>query len=238
MTKKAVYEDDSLRCVMGETLRPGGFSLTERAISFCNIREEDTRALDIGCGMGATVDYLQTEYDIEAFGIDPSEKLIQLGKDSYGLNLTIGKGESLPYEDNYFDLVFTECTLSLMDDHKKAMEEVYRVLKPNGYYIVSDVYAKRIEYIEDLKETHVQSCLRNLFDLDILSMEIEDIGFKIIALEDWSFYLKQLMVDIIFKYGSMKEFWNITSCGNCDDFREKLGLCKPGYFLMLGQKEV
>lgn len=237
MIKKAVYEDDSIKCVTGDTLRPGGFFLTERAISLCNMEKESIRALDIGCGMGATVNYLQFEFGIEAYGIDPSEKLIKQGKDKYKLPLIIGRGELLPYEENFFDLVFTECTLSLMEDPEKTMEEVYRVLKPSGYFIISDIFAKRPEYIEELKKAEVVSCLRNLFDLGILSAKIENAGFKIMLLEDWSSLLKQLMVDIIFKYGSMKEFWNITTCGNCNDFREKLGLCKPGYFLMIGQKE-
>lgn len=238
MIKKAVYEDDSIRCVTGETLRPGGIFLTERAISLCNLEKKGLKALDIGCGIGATVNYLQTEFGIEAFGIDPSEKLIKLGKDKYDLSLTMGKGEFLPYGESYFDLVFTECSLSLMDNHRKTIGEVYRVLKPGGYFIISDVFAKRPEYIEELKKTKIKSCLRNLFDLDILSAEINDAGFKTLVLEDWSSLLKKLMVEIIFKYGSMKEFWNITTCRNCDEFREKLGLCKPGYFLMIGQKGV
>lgn len=238
MIKKAIYENDSIKCVTGETLRPGGFFLTERAISLCNVKNKNLKALDIGCGMGATVNYLQTEFGIETYGIDPSEKLIKQGRDKYKLPLIMGRGESLSYEENFFGLVFTECTLSLMEDYRKTIEEVYRVLKPGGYFIISDVFAKRPKYIEDLKKTNVESCLRNLLDLDILYLEIEEAGFEKIILEDWSSLLKQLMVDIIFKYGSMREFWNITTCGNCDDFREKLGLCKPGYFLMIGQKEV
>lgn len=236
MINKAVYEDDGIRCVTGETLRPGGVFLTKRGISLCDLKE-DTKALDIGCGMGATVDFLRNELGMDAFGIDPSKKLIGLGKDKYGISLTQGRGESLPYNDNFFDLVLTECTLSLMDDYEKTINEIYRVLKTGGYFIVSDVFAKRTEYIEKLKETGVKSCLRNLFDLSILLTKIDNIGFEILALEDWTSLLKKLMVEIIFKYGSMKEFWNITTCGNCDDFREKLGLCKPGYFLMIGKKE-
>ena len=237
MTKNTVYEDDSIRCVTGETLRPGGFFLTKRAIFLCNIDKKNIKALDIGCGIGATVNYLQTELGIEAFGIDPSEKLLKLGKDKYGLSLVKGEGECIPYEEDFFDIVFTECTLSLMEDQRKTIKEAYRVLKPYGYFIISDVFAKRPEYIEDLKKTEVISCIRNLFDLEVLLAEIEDTGFNILVLEDWSYLLKKLMVEIIFKYGSMKEFWNITTCGNCDDFSEKLGLCKPGYFLMIGQKE-
>lgn len=233
--KKAVYEDEKIRNVTGETLRPGGFFLTERSISYCKMKK-DAKVLDIGCGMGATLNYLQNKMEIEAYGIDPSEILIKLGKDKFNLDLDLGKGENLPYEDNSFDIVFTECTLSLMDDHRQTLKEIYRVLKPKGYYIISDVYGRDPENIKDLKKIEVESCLRNLFDLEILSGDIKKYGFEILNFEDWTSLLNKLMVEIIFKYGSMKEFWNITSCSNCDDFREKLKLCKPGYFLMINKR--
>lgn len=229
---KAVYEDDRIRNVTGETLRPGGFFITERALSFCSL-EKDSRALDVGCGMGATVEFLREKMGKDAFGIDPSKKLIELGKRKGNLPLILGSGESLPYSNDFFDLVFTECTLSLMDDQKRALNEISRVLKPKGYYIISDVYGKRPEYISDLRKTNVQSCLGNLFDLEKLSDEIVNLGFEMIVLEDWSSLLKKLMVEIIFKYGSMKKFWNMTTCSNCDKFMEKLKLCRPGYFLMI-----
>ncbi len=236
MIRQAVYENDSVRNVTGETIRPGGFFLTERGISFCDF-SGPIRALDIGSGIGATVDHLINKMGIEARGIDPSEKLVGLGRTRYNIPLTIGRGEVLPYEEDSFDLVLTECTLSLMDDHNKTIEEAFRVLRPGGYHIITDVCAKETDHLEDLKNTEVVSCLRNLFDLDLLSMETQRAGFKNLVLEDWSSLLKKLMVEIIFKYGSMKEFWNITTCGNCKDFEEKLKLCKPGYFLMVNKKE-
>lgn len=236
MTNNAVYENDSIICVTGETLRPGGFLLTERAILACGL-EKNQRVLDVGCGMGATVKFLRDDFQIEAFGIDPSEKLIKLGKDKYGLPLDIGKGEILPYEDSSFDAVFTECTLSLMDSYERAIREIYRVLKPGGFFIVADVYARNPEYIDELKKTEVKSCLRNLFDLGTLLNKIDDKGFEISVLEDWTSLLKKLMVEIIFEYGSMAEFWKVTTCGNCEDFKDKLTLCKPGYFLLIGEKE-
>ena len=236
MRNNAVYENDSIRCVTGETLRPGGFFLTKRAILTCGLRENQ-KVLDVGCGMGATVNLLKDEYGIEAFGIDSSEKLVQLGKEKKGLQLTIGKGESLPYENCIFDAVFAECTLSLMDNFEKAIEEIYRVLKGGGFFIATDVYARCPEYIDELKKTQVKSCLRNLFELGTFLRKIEYIGFEILALEDWTSLLKKLMVEIIFKYGSMAEFWKVTTCCNCGDFQERLTLCKPGYFLLIAKKE-
>ena len=57
------YESESMAELTGETLRPGGFRLTEKALRFCNITEANS-VLDLGCGLGATVNYL---YEFQVF---------------------------------------------------------------------------------------------------------------------------------------------------------------------------
>ena len=52
-----VYESCCMQEATGETLRPGGFKLTEQAVDFCALNEQ-SRVLDLGCGMGATASYL------------------------------------------------------------------------------------------------------------------------------------------------------------------------------------
>lgn len=236
MTWGPLYENASLRELMGDTLRPGGFFLTERALEFCKIKE-GARALDLGCGLGASVNYLQGKWAIKALGLDPSGELIRLGRDKYGVDLVQGLGEDLPFEAGSFDLVLAECSLSLMTDHRRVLGQVSRVVKAGGFFIVSDVYAKHSQYLDNLRQIKIETCLRNLFHLKLLEKEMGEAGFKLVLLEDWSSLLQQVLVEIIFKYGSMKEFWNITSCGACGDFSQRLRQCKPGYFLMIGVKE-
>jgi len=79
--------------------------------------------------------------------------------------------------------------------------------------------------------------MRGLFNIDILKETIVNSGFEIICFEDWTNLLKQLMVKIIFKYGSMSIFWEIANCSSCGDFQQKLTQCKPGYFLLIAQKK-
>lgn len=232
-----VYENEDMRKVTGDTLRPGGFLLTDRAIKICNFKSYD-KILDIGCGMGATVKKLKDEYNFDSFGIDPSVKLIELGKEKFGNSkIEIGKGEELPYKDLYFNGVFAECTMSLMTDYEKTIRESKRVLLDKGYFIISDVYARKPEYLEAVQKYNINSCMRGLFNLDVLKEKIINSGFEIIYLEDCTELLKKLMVKIIFKYGSMSIFWKAATCSSCGDFQEKLTLCKPGYFLMIVQKK-
>ncbi|EET85860.1 hypothetical protein CcarbDRAFT_3692 [Clostridium carboxidivorans P7] len=71
------YESEHMRNITGATLRPGGFTLTDKAVEFCKFSTEDF-IMDLGCGMGATLNYLYEKYNIKAVGIDPSEKLIDI----------------------------------------------------------------------------------------------------------------------------------------------------------------
>ena len=233
-----VYENEDMRKVTGDTLRPGGFFLTDRAMELCNFKTND-KLLDIGCGMGVTVDRLRNVFKMDAFGIDPSQKLLGLGREKYPNNeIKLGMGEEIPYKDLEFNGVFAECTMSLMQNIEKTIMESNRVLRRNGYFIVNDVYARSPEYLGEVQDYNISSCMRGLLDMDVLKKSIESSGYKITYLEDFTELLKQLMVKIIFKYGSMSMFWKVATngCTNCVDFEEKLKLCKPGYFLMIAKK--
>lgn len=226
---------------MGQTLRPGGFDLTEKGVKYCNITGAD-KVLDLGCGMGATIGYLYEKHQIAATGIDPSEKLLSIAKERCNSSdFAIGTGENIPFDEGSFNCVFAECTLSLMDNQSKVLQEVSRVLKKNGWFIITDVYAKNADLIETLESHLINSCMRGLHNLNFLEDSLKDLGFEIMYLEDCSNYLKELMVKIIFSYGSMNVFWNKTtdqddSCMNGLKFQESLKACKPGYFMLIAKK--
>jgi ubiquinone/menaquinone biosynthesis C-methylase UbiE len=232
------YESEHMKNITGETLRPGGFVLTDKAVEFCKFSREDS-IMDLGCGMGATLNYLHETYNIEAVGIDPSEKLIDLGRKNYEYaNFIKGRGEQIPFENESFNGVFAECTLSLMENLNSVMEEVFRVIKSEGWFVVTDVYAKRPEFISELNGISVNSCMRSLHDLGLLRKTMMKIGFEIMLLEDCSQMLKALMVKTIFSYGSMSAFWNkAAKCSiNGEKFQSLLKNCKPGYFIMIARK--
>lgn len=234
------YENPNMREVTGQTLRPGGFSLTEEAVQFCGISSED-KVLDLGCGMGATIEYLYEKHQIKGIGLDPSEKLLALAREKSNiLDFILGSGDTLPFEKESFNGVFAECTLSLMDDVNETASEVFRVLKDNGYFIISDVYARNPQNIKALTNYSFNSCMRGLHDLDALKSNLKSCGYEIILFNDCSDLLKDLLVKIIFSYGSMDAFWSKTTnnhgCADGCEFQEILKACKPGYFLMIAKK--
>lgn len=233
------YESESMKNALGETLRPGGFSLTEKGVQFCKISENDP-VLDLGCGRGATVNFLYEYHHIKAAGIDPSEKLISEAKYKYTYAGFIqGRGENLPFQNKSFYAVFAECTLSLMEDLDIVIDEVHRVLKNGGWFIITDVYAKNRDTVSELNGFPLNSCMRGMHDLQLLKQKLQKTGFGIEYEEDCSDLLKQLLVKIGFTYGSMSTFWNLTS-ENCIDgcrFSEALKQKKPGYFMLIVRKK-
>ncbi len=236
MSENCAYESPEMTALLGETLRPGGFDLTDEAVAFCQWRKDDL-LLDLGCGQGATVSYLNTHYGLNAVGLDPSQKLLERAKkDNPTGHFVIGAGEKIPFEQGFFDGVLSECTLSLMTDMAATLTEVHRVLKKGGNFFISDVYAKNPESLEQLKTHKFKSCMRGLYDLKQLEMRLNHSGFEVLHQEDRSDLLKQLLVQTIFQYGSMDRFWKKTG-GTCTTgFQQQLKACRPGYFMMIVRK--
>lgn len=235
-----VYESSYMHEATGDTLRPGGFTLTQKAVQFCGLNEQ-TRVLDLGCGMGATASYLYHNHGVKVVGLDPSQKLLNIAKVKNPFATFVsGSGDSLPFEDERFECVLAECTLSLMDDLHVSLKEVYRVLEKGGWFVINDVYAKNPQALKEMDDFAITSCMRGMHDLSSLQEALKTIGFEIMLLEDCSQLLKELMVKIIFSHGSMSAFWSKTIEGEasqtCCFFEQNIKQCKPGYFILIGKK--
>lgn len=99
------------------------------------IRPEHRRILDIGCGMGQSLLALQSSNPVEAWGIDRDAGALSAGaRIGRGtVRLIAGTGESLPFPDRSFDLVFSRVALPYMD-LSRAIGEAARVLRPGGEF--------------------------------------------------------------------------------------------------------
>ena len=234
-----LYESDLLRESTGDTLRPGGFFLTDLGVESCGFLP-GARVLDVGCGSGATVERLVSDFQLQAIGVDPSEVLLGLGKrKNPSLNLVQGLGENLPFPDDYMEGVFTECALSVMFDLDQVLKEIFRVLKPGGWLVINDVYARNPEGLKPLRELNFDSCIRRALPKEQLINKLSGQGFEIINWSDHTNLLTQLTVDLIMAHGSMTQFWlKSTSC-SVDPFLAQAAIkqAKMGYFQLIVKKD-
>lgn len=104
--------------------------------------ERPKRILDTGCGRGFYVK-LFTLFDFveEIRGIDVNENYLSVARDitKGDKKVFIEKGsiQSIPFEDNYFDLVICSEVLEHLPDDSEALLEIKRVLRPKGILLVT-----------------------------------------------------------------------------------------------------
>lgn len=207
MSVTRVYEQEAVRCVTGDAIRPGGMAITERALEHCAL-SIGARVLDAGCGAGATVEYLRCAWGFEAVGVDPSHQLLESGRRrAAGLRLCSARGEALPFAPGIFDALLAECSLSLMADIDAALAEFHRALCAGGALIISDIYARDTDNLAEARWLPLACCLGRAMPRDWLIERVTRAGFRVVLWEDHSQALRQLAMQIIMTHGSMAHFW-------------------------------
>lgn len=90
--------------------------------------------LDIGCNTGRPLALLAKLWNSEhGFGVDINHDAIDIAVSNFeSLKFQIFDGLKLPFDDCNFDHVMIHHVIGHVQDPVKILEEVYRVLKPNG----------------------------------------------------------------------------------------------------------
>ncbi len=106
------------------------------------------RVLDVGSGIGGTSRCLAKEFGCRVTGIDLTDEYCQVASmltAKVGLDGLIdyhqGDATNLPFEDNEFDVVWTEHVAMNVPNKRRFYSEMYRVLRPGGTLAIYDVLA-------------------------------------------------------------------------------------------------
>ncbi len=106
------------------------------------------KALDIGCGTGRLIqDLINSGADVTA--IDVSEEMVKIAKNKFRtVNISVADVENLPFEDNSFDFVVASFLIVHLKTLTKAFDEIYRVLKDGGEFLVTNINQRKAPKIE------------------------------------------------------------------------------------------
>jgi len=107
---------------------------------------KDAKVLDLGCGFGMMATLFRlfgseevVGYDLNTEKIGLFQKLISyIGSETNNVKPVLGDSTRIKYPDEYFDVVITNETLSHVREMESTIDEVNRVLKPGGRFLIRD----------------------------------------------------------------------------------------------------
>lgn len=154
---------------MVERMNESHGDLTDWALGYFELQADST-VLDVGCGGGAALQKIsKLAPEGNLFGLDYSEVSIEAAAElnaedveSGKLTLVRSSVSDMPFKDESFDRIITVESYYFWPDFETDMQEIFRVLKPGGkFLLVAEMYLA-----DDLDERHLEMArkynLRNL----------------------------------------------------------------------------
>lgn len=142
------------------------------------------RLLDVACGIGVYSNLLATKSKC-VVGFDLSYNNIAIANHIRKDNTFFyrGNAEDICHPDNSFDIVVSICAIEHFNDSKRALGEMFRVLKPGGQLLVTVDSLENIDSREFI-EYHGNLCLvQKYFAVETIRKELEETGFEIITIK-------------------------------------------------------
>ena len=125
----------------------GGKGFTTRLAHLAGLKP-GMKILDVGGGLGGPARTLAVEFGCHVTVIDIAESYILAGKmltDLMSLHDLVthqaGSALDLPFEDQSFDVIWTQNSGMNIMDKEKLYSEIYRVLRPNGLLVTQEPVA-------------------------------------------------------------------------------------------------
>ena len=105
--------------------------------------QKGMRILDVGCGTG-NFSIKLAKMGCEVVAIDISKEMLKIAEkkakeESLGIEFYHMDVHNMGFEDNCFDGVVSVTAFEFLSDPKNAMEEMFRVLRPNGQLVIGTI---------------------------------------------------------------------------------------------------
>jgi len=187
---------------------------------FANIKAGDS-VLDLGSGAGNDCFVARTLVGEtgKITGIDFTDAMTEKARVNNAklgyTNVKFIRGdiEEMPLADNQFDIIVSNCVLNLVPDKEKAFSEMYRVLKPEGHFCVSDVVIKGVLPVKLRKDAEMYAgCVSGASNLDDYLAIITKEGFKDIVIHKEK--VISIPENILANYLTKEEIESFTKVGS------------------------
>jgi demethylmenaquinone methyltransferase/2-methoxy-6-polyprenyl-1,4-benzoquinol methylase len=160
---------------------------------YVHIRSDDV-ILDIGGNTGKVTEAYSNNCE-EVIVLEPKRNVVEYGKSRRpNIKFVEGEAENIPLPDAYFDKVVASASFHHFSDHDKALEEMKRVLKPDGKIIILEIdpntrRGERLKFCETVFHTGAKlyqpaqlSKKIQAHNLEVLSIDSTTIGYFLTAI--------------------------------------------------------
>ena len=108
--------------------------------------DEKSFVLDFGCGTGNYACAIKKLTNANVFGVEPSDGMRQKAQEkNKDIEFKKGDHNSIPFDDDFFDLIYMTDVIHHVPDLKAMFTEFFRVLKPNGAVCILTESHKQLE---------------------------------------------------------------------------------------------
>jgi ubiquinone/menaquinone biosynthesis C-methylase UbiE len=183
MAETALY--NKIGVDYNETRRADEF-LTERFRAFLSpVKGENY--LDVGCGTGNYTCALSGE-EYQFYGVDLSETMLEKARRRNCRAIwKNASAEDLPFENALFAGALATLTIHHWKDLKKAFREIYRVLKPNGRFVLFTSFPEQMEgyWLNHYFPKMMRASIEQMPAFSVIEKTLKSAGFAIENTENY-----------------------------------------------------
>ena len=160
---------------------------------------KNKKLLEIGCGRGDFINEFSKQ-EVDCYATDILEESKQFLNDKIQFSLNDISKDKLPFEDGFFDAIYSKSLIEHINNHQLFFNECKRVLKSSGKIIIytPDWETQHLHFYDDI--THVKPFTR---------ISLED-SFKIYGFQNYNVE-KFYQIPIVWKFPLIKLFLKIIS---------------------------